>query len=80
MMKAIVKFHENCLRVLEATSRSEKKISMGFIEQQLSNTIIYRLTRMKFVMPTLPEQEIRQFFDTLHDDIDKTFSDLQYSK
>merc|ERR1711990_723613 len=35
MLKTIVKFHENCIRVLEATSRSEKKISMAFIEAQL---------------------------------------------
>merc|ERR1712226_256788 len=41
MMKSIVKFHENCLRVLEATQRSEKKISMGFIEAQLGSDIIY---------------------------------------
>jgi hypothetical protein len=32
MMKAIVKFHENCIRVIESSSKSEKKISMGFIE------------------------------------------------
>ena len=39
MMKAIVKFFENCLRVIDATSRSEKKISMGFIDSQLSELV-----------------------------------------
>jgi hypothetical protein len=32
MMKAIVKFYENCIRVIESSAKSEKKISMGFIE------------------------------------------------
>merc|ERR1712166_1649603 len=67
MMKAIVKFHENCIRVLEATARSEKKISMGFIEQQLGNGIIFELSQMKFQNPTAPEQNIRTYFDNLHD-------------
>jgi len=80
MMKAIVKFHENCIRVLEATARSEKKISMAFIEAQLGNDIIYELTQMKFQIPTRPEQEIRTYFDSLHENIDKKFTDLQYSK
>ena len=80
MMKAIVKFHEGCLRVIEATSRQERKISMGFIEAQLGNTIIYQLSKMKFIMPTLPEAEIRKQFDKLHADIDEAFTSLQYSK
>jgi len=32
MMKAIVKFHENCLRIIESSAKSERKVSMGYIE------------------------------------------------
>jgi len=80
MMKAIVKFHENCIKVLEATARQEQKISMAYIEAQLSSDVIYELTQMKFQLPTKPEQEIRTYFDRLHEDIDKKFTDLQYRK
>jgi V-type H+-transporting ATPase subunit A len=80
MMKSIVKFHENCLRVLEATQRSEKKISMGFIEQQLGSDIIYELSRMKFQDPKKDTKELAHYFDDLHDRIDKKFDDLQYNK
>lgn len=48
MMKCIVRFHEQCLQILEATARSEKKISMGFIESNLGQSVIYELTQMKF--------------------------------
>jgi hypothetical protein len=32
MMKAIVKFHENCIRVITESSKQERKVSMGYIE------------------------------------------------
>lgn len=80
MMKSIVKFHEGCLRVIEATSRQEKKISMGYIEAKLADTVIYKLTRMKFIMPTLPPAKIAKEFDDLHELIDKSFNELQYQK
>jgi vacuolar-type H+-ATPase catalytic subunit A/Vma1 len=78
MMKAIVKFHENCIRVIESSSKSEKKISMGFIEQTLGADLIYELTQMKFQPPNQPEQELRKYFDELHENIDSKFRDIQY--
>ena len=53
MMKAIVKFHENCQRVIQETSKREKKISMGYIEQALGGEtdVIAGLNNMKFNMP-----------------------------
>jgi len=36
MMKAIVKFHENCIRVITDSAKQEKKISMGYIESTMS--------------------------------------------
>jgi hypothetical protein len=55
MMKAIVKFHENCIRIIESSAKSEKKVSMGLIEQTLGSDLIYELTQMKFQSPTAPE-------------------------
>ena len=43
MMKAIVKFYDNCIRLITDSSKADKKISMGYIEQTLSN-VIYELT------------------------------------
>jgi hypothetical protein len=40
---------------------------MGFIEQQLGSGIIFELSQMKFQNPTAPEQQIRTYFDNLHD-------------
>lgn len=79
MMKAIVKFHENCIRVIESSAKSERKISMGYIEQTMGADLIYELTQMKFQMPTKPEVEIRKYFDDLHESIDNKFRDLQYN-
>ena len=81
MMKAIVKFHENCQRIIAETSKREKKISMGYIEQTLGGEgdVIHGLNNMKFKLPTTPELQMRIFFDELHALIDRRFQELQLS-
>ena len=77
MMKAIVKFHENCVRVINDSSKAERKISMGYIEQTLPD-ILYELTQMKFQRPDVTENVTRKYFDDFHELIDNKFRDLQY--
>jgi len=80
MMKAIVKFHENCQRIIAETAQREKKISMGYIEQTLGGEgdVIAGLNNMKFRLPTEPEHEMRKFFDDLHAQIDRRFAEMQF--
>lgn len=80
MMKAIVKFHENCQRTISETSKREKKISMGYIEQTLGGDgdVMHGLNNMKFQLPSLPEHEMRKFFDDLHAQIDRRFAEMQF--
>jgi hypothetical protein len=33
---------------------------------------------MKFQSPIQPEQELRKYFDDLHEEIDNKFRDIQY--
>lgn len=70
MMKAIVKFFDNCIRIIES-----KKVSMGYIEQTQSD-LTYELTQMKFKSPLMPEQEVRKYFDDLHTSIDDKFREM----
>ena len=81
MMKAIVKFHENCQRIILDTSKRDKKVSMGYIEQALGgeNDVIAGLNNMKFKKPTTGEKEMRIFFDDLHALIDRRFQEMQLS-
>ena len=79
MMRAIVKFHENCIRVISDSAKAEKKISMGFIEQTMGPNIIDQINKMKFITPDRPEHEVRKFFDDLLDDIDNKYRDLQFA-
>jgi len=44
MMKAIVKFHENCIRVVTESSKSEKKINMASITDVYCNDVVFELT------------------------------------
>jgi len=80
MMKAIVKFHENCQRIIAETAQREKKISMGYVEQTLGGEgdVIAGLNNMKFRLPTEPEHEMRKFFDDLHAQIDRRFAEMQF--
>jgi V-type H+-transporting ATPase subunit A len=75
MMKAIVKFHENCISVITESAKNERKVSMGYIETTLGD-IMTKLNQMKFQIPTQPEQELRKYFDDLHEEIDNKFRDL----
>jgi len=70
MMKCIVKFYENCMKIITDSSKSEKKISMGFIEQTLKYNVIDKLYNMKFLNPLTPKLEIRQYFDDIVTEID----------
>ena len=78
MMKAIVKFHENCIRVITDSTKAERKISMGYIEQTLGNDVIDQINHMKFKTPDLPEAQMKKYFDDLHETIDARFRDLQF--
>ena len=76
-MKCIVKFHESCLRVITEEKRSDRKISMAMIESSFGKDILYELTQMKFKIPTIPEQEMRKYFDDFYDKIEQKFTDLE---
>jgi|TARA_B110000285_G_C15113439_1_gene612549 V-type H+-transporting ATPase subunit A len=73
MMKCIVKFYENCMKIISESSKSEKKISMGFIEQSLKYNVIDKLYNMKFLDPLTPDLEIRQYFDDIVTEIENEF-------
>mgnify|MGYP007009410005 CR=1 FL=1 len=73
MMKCIVKFYENCMKIISESSKSEKKISMGFIEQSLKYNVIDKLYNMKFLDPLTPDIEIRQYFDDIVTEIENEF-------
>jgi len=81
MMKILVKFYENCLRIISDTSKQEKKISMGYIVQTLSSEggVLSQMKRMKKVMPTDPEHSVRKHFDDLLELMESKFRDMQFS-
>jgi len=41
MMKCIVRFYEKAMQTIKDSEKSERKISMGFIEQTLKDTVMY---------------------------------------
>ena len=78
MMKAIVKFHENCIRIITETAKRDKKISMGIIESTLGGEqdVIGKINSMKFISPTTPEHKVNEMFDDLHALIDQRFQEI----
>lgn len=76
MMKAICKFYDNCMRVIADTAKSDKKISMGFIESTLKSNVMDKLYNMKFLDPLTPELQIREYFDEIVNEIDLKFRDM----
>ena len=78
MMKSIVKFYENCQRIIAETAKRDKKISMAIIEQTLGGEqdVIGKINSMKFIKPTTPEHKVIEYFDDLHALIDQRFNEL----
>jgi hypothetical protein len=78
MMKCIVKFYENCMKLISESAKSDKKqsISMGFIEQTLKYNVIDKLYNMKFLNPLTPDLEIRQYFDDICTEMDNKFREM----
>jgi len=77
MMKCIVKFYEACMKAINDSAKSERKISMGYIEQTLKNNVIDKLYNMKFLPPLTPDAEIRLYFDDIVTEIETRFRDMQ---
>ena len=81
MMKAIVMFYENSLRViLDSQKRSEAKISMAQIEMFLSReehgAVMEEITGMKFIDPATPTDELKRKFDDIHANISKAYNEF----
>jgi len=64
------------MRVISDTAKSDKKISMGFIESTLKNNVMDKLYSMKFLDPLKPDQEVRLYFDDIVNEIDLKFRDM----
>lgn len=77
MMKCICKFFDSCMRVIIDSSKAERKISMGYIEQTLKSNVIDKLYSMKFLDPLTPEMEMRAYFDDIVNEIDNRFREMQ---
>jgi len=63
--------------VILEEKRADRKISMAMIENSFGKDILYELTQMKFKIPTIPEHEMRKYFDEFFDTIEQKFSDLE---
>jgi V-type H+-transporting ATPase subunit A len=75
MMRCIITYYESCCKVL-TESKSEKKLTMAFIEETYGKTLIYELTKMKEINPELPGSEISQKLDELAEKIETEFRKL----
>ena len=76
MLKCIIKYYESCCKVLKESQKSEKKITMAYIEETFEKDIISDIKKMKFIDPALPEKEITDRLNELADRIETKFREL----
>lgn len=76
MMQCICAYYENCKKIIQESSKTEKKISMALIEEAFGTSIIADLARMKFILPETPESEIKMKLDKLAEEIENEFRRL----
>lgn len=78
MMKCIVCFFENAKRVILESQMTEKKISWSVINAHLEDEFL-ELSQMKFKLPTIPAEEMNQYFDQICDRIETKIRELVHS-
>jgi len=74
MMRCIVKFYELAMKTVR--TQGDSKITWGKIKHNLKDQYT-SLTRMKFIIPSLDESEIKARLDKTLADIVKGFQDIQ---
>jgi V-type H+-transporting ATPase subunit A len=75
MMKAIVRFFENAKRIINDSSKSERKISWAIIQNSIEKLFL-ELSQMKFKDPKIPQADMVSYFEVLVEDIDNEFRKL----
>ncbi|KAK8801128.1 hypothetical protein WA158_001898 [Blastocystis sp. Blastoise] len=74
MLRVITHFYDKCMEAVKDTN-GDNKITWAQIKASL-NDLIYRITSMKFIIPTTPEKEMKHMFDSIIMDLDKGFASL----
>ena len=74
MIKNFMRFYD--LSIKSVRAKTETPITWSRIRKTLNSEYI-GLSEMKFIIPTLPQQEIAKQLQNLHDRIVKGFQDLQ---
>jgi len=75
MMKVIVHFFDQCLKVMEESSGDEMRIGWGTIFNSMRETI-NKITSMKFQDPMKSEDEFRTFFRALEEEVTNQLRNL----
>lgn len=76
MLKCIVTFYDSAMKAIKGTENSDSKITWGRIRDSCKNEY-ESLTSMKFIVPTLPHNEIQAELDRRIRAIQQAFQDLQ---
>ena len=74
-MKCIVRFFENAKRVINESTKSDKKISWAIINNSIEKHLL-ELSQMKFKDPLQPKADLEAYFVNLSDEIDAEFRKL----
>lgn len=56
-------------------NKGDNRITYAQIKASL-NDLIYKITSMKFIIPTTPEAEMKQIFNNLISELDRAFATL----
>lgn len=75
MMKCIVRFFDNAKRVINESTKSEKKISWAIINNSIEKHLL-ELSQMKFKDPMTPRGDLDHYFNNLCEEIDNEFRKL----
>ena len=76
MLKNIILFYNLCQRAVESTAQSDNKITLAIIKTRL-NDLIYKITSMKFELPSEGQEVVEAHFAELREEIEQAFRQLE---
>lgn len=74
MLHVITHYYDKCMEAVK-DNKGDNRITYAQIKASL-NDLIYKITSMKFIIPTTPEAEMKQIFNNLISELDRAFATL----
>lgn len=79
MLKNYILFYDLAQKAVQNSQNTDHKITLAAIKKFMGDTVIYKLVRMKFAVPTEGEEKLSRQYKETYEEIIRAFRELEDS-